>query len=331
LIRGFRLQAEDHCTVLFSIVLIFSPRRQVRRVRRAVEETRAVDDVGLTLEQRRHQHRELRRIELEVRVLDGDDIAARRGESEPDGVPLAAIAFGVNDAQAVVLGESVEDLARAVAGTVIDHDDLACRRQVDGQQPVDDRGNGRALIEDGNDDRDERLARCRRRDQRTSTGIPAILAGHSLRKAAGRRSRDSLNVCWWSDTSETVVGRRAAVRVATAARSRQPLARRAAQRFFWASLIRLRAAADILRGPRVFFAARAGRPAPVAFALPADTVPPPALSRRAAQYFRIRSLTALRCAADMLPRRPPRAARVAVAAAAGAAARGPRSRNSGKA
>jgi hypothetical protein len=81
------------------------------------------------------------------------------------------------------------------------------------------------------------------------------------------------------------------------------LARRAAQRFFCASLIRLRAAADIFRGPRVRRAAavRAGRAAPPAFALPAD-VAPPALSRRAAQYFRIRSLTAFLCAADMLLR-----------------------------
>jgi hypothetical protein len=98
----------------------------------------------------------------------------------------------------------------------------------------------------------------------------------------------------------------------------QPLARRAAQRFFCASLIRLRAAADIFRGPRArrAAAALAGRAAfaAFAFALPAD-VAPPALSRRAAQYFRIRSLTALRCAADMVlrPRRRPFAAVTAVA------------------
>ena len=75
----------------------------------------------------------------------------------------------------------------------------------------------------------------------------------------------------------------------------QPLARRcSAQRFFCASLIRLRAAADIFRGPRVRFAAVAFAGFAAAdFALPAD-VAPPVLSRRAAQYFRIRSLTALR-------------------------------------
>lgn len=110
----------------------------------------------------------------------------------------------------------------------------------------------------------------------------------------------------------------------------QLLARRAAQRFFCASLIRLRAAADIFRGPRVRPAAAdlAGLAA-FAFALPAD-VAPPALSRRAAQYFLIRSLTALRCAAVMLlrPRRRPFAA---VAAVAVGADRAPRSLSSGNA
>ena len=72
----------------------------------------------------------------------------------------------------------------------------------------------------------------------------------------------------------------------------QLLARRAAQRFFCASLIRLRAAADIFRGPRVRPAAAAlADRAGFAFALPAD-VAPPGLSRRAAQYLLIRSLTA---------------------------------------
>ena len=68
---------------------------------------------------------------------------------------------------------------------------------------------------------------------------------------------------------------------------RPPAAFRRAQRFFCASLIRLRAAADILRRPpgRLLLAPAAASP------------------RRAAQYFFIRSLTAFRLAADIPPRR----------------------------
>ena len=73
--------------------------RQPRRVRRAGEEARAVDHVGLTGEQRGDEHRQLRGIELEIGVLDGDDVAARRAQAKADGVALAAIPLGVDDVQ----------------------------------------------------------------------------------------------------------------------------------------------------------------------------------------------------------------------------------------
>ena len=64
-----------------------------------VEEPRAVDDVRFAVEHRLDQRRELRRIELEVGVLDRDDVAARRGEPKPNGVPFSAIPIGVDDPQ----------------------------------------------------------------------------------------------------------------------------------------------------------------------------------------------------------------------------------------
>ena len=195
------------------------------------------------------------------------------------------------------------------------------RRQVDRQQPFDDRGDGGALVEDGNDDRDERLHWRRRCDQRTSTGIrPILWQDWASAAATGALEKRGL-----AETQGGCPGRDSRPQVA------QPLARRcSAQRFFCASLIRLRAAADIFRGPRVRFAAAAlAGFAAADFALPAD-VAPPVLSRRAAQYFRIRSLTALRCAADMFAR-PRRRRFAAVTTVAATAPRTPRPRSSGNA
>ena len=101
-----------------------------------VEEARAVDHVGFAGEQRRDEHRQLRRIELEIRVLDGDDVAARRAEAQPDGVAFPAIPLGVHDAQPrrSPRGASSTSRVPSLDPSLID-DDFAGRGEVDRQQP----------------------------------------------------------------------------------------------------------------------------------------------------------------------------------------------------
>jgi hypothetical protein len=52
--------------------------------------------------------------------------------------------------------QTFQHAARAVPRSVIDDDDLARGWKVDRQQPVDDRGDRRRLVVDGNNDRDRR-------------------------------------------------------------------------------------------------------------------------------------------------------------------------------
>ena len=86
--------------------------RQPRRVRTAGEEARAIDDARAAIEDRLRQLRQLRRIELEVGVLDRDDGAGRLRESDPDGAALPAVLLGVNDAQLGPLRRSWSSTSR---------------------------------------------------------------------------------------------------------------------------------------------------------------------------------------------------------------------------
>ena len=51
--------------------------------------------------------------------------------------------------------KGVEGFSCSVGGPVVDHDDLPLDREIDGQQPVDDRSDGGAFVVDGNDDGQE--------------------------------------------------------------------------------------------------------------------------------------------------------------------------------
>ena len=115
----------------------------------------AVNDRGRASEYRIDQEGQLRRIELEVGVLNRHDGAAGVSEAEPDRVPLPAVAFDMDDGQKRGAGQSVEHFTRAVARPVIDDDDLARRREVDREEPIEDPRHRRRLIEDGDDDRNE--------------------------------------------------------------------------------------------------------------------------------------------------------------------------------
>ena len=111
--------------------------RQPRRVGTAGEEPRSVDDPRPAIEDRLRQLRELRRIELEVGILNRDDRAGGPGEANPDRAALAAVLLGVDDAQLRPLRDLVEHLARAVGRAVVDDEDLARRRQIDRDQPLE--------------------------------------------------------------------------------------------------------------------------------------------------------------------------------------------------
>ena len=83
------------------------------------------------VENRLHQFGDLRRVELEVRVLDGDDRAGGAAKADPNRTALAAVLLRVNDAELGTRHDLVEDLARAVGRSVVDDQDLARRRQID--------------------------------------------------------------------------------------------------------------------------------------------------------------------------------------------------------
>jgi hypothetical protein len=104
-------------------------------------------------------------------------------------VPLAAIALGMNDPQPRGAFEPVEDLARSVAGPVVDDDDFELGREIDREQPIDDRGDGRLFVEDGNDYGDERTAGGVLRGQKGSIGAVGILRQSGIgRRWCGLRS-----------------------------------------------------------------------------------------------------------------------------------------------
>jgi hypothetical protein len=62
--------------------------RQPRRGRAAREKARSVDDARAAVENRLHQLGDLRRIELEVGVLDRDDRAGGAREADRIALPL---------------------------------------------------------------------------------------------------------------------------------------------------------------------------------------------------------------------------------------------------
>jgi hypothetical protein len=90
-------------------------------------------------------------------------------------VPFPAIPVGVDDPQPGSTLQRREHVTRAVAGAVVDDDDLAFGREVDREEPIDYGADGRAFIEDGNDDRDERSNGNGLGRQNGSSGNPGIL------------------------------------------------------------------------------------------------------------------------------------------------------------
>jgi hypothetical protein len=58
----------------------------------------------------------------------------------------------MHDGQLTPGRETVEDFSSPIPRAVVDDDDLALQREIDRQEPIDDRCDGRALVVDRNDD-----------------------------------------------------------------------------------------------------------------------------------------------------------------------------------
>ncbi len=91
----------------------------------AADEARAVDHVGLAVEDRRQQARILAGIVLEVGVLNHDEVAAGLLEAAPQRRALALVHGLAEDADARVVAERGQYPGRTVRGAVVDDHDLA--------------------------------------------------------------------------------------------------------------------------------------------------------------------------------------------------------------
>ena len=129
--------------------------------RTRAEESGAVNHGARSGQDGSHQRSQLRRVELQVGILDRDHRSLRTGEPLPNRMSLPAVPLGMDHGQRRHRRQRIQHAARAVAGAVVDDDDFAIRGQIDLEQPGD-HGSDRCLfVEDRNDNRDERRAGAR--------------------------------------------------------------------------------------------------------------------------------------------------------------------------
>ena len=120
------------------------------------QEPRTVHRRRLAAKNRTDQIRQLRGIELEIGILDRGDRPARPGQPDPHRMPFPAVLRKMDDRHAPghrqrrrgLLVFRREDPSLTTMISRVD-------REIDGQQPVDDRGDGGAFVVDGNDDGQE--------------------------------------------------------------------------------------------------------------------------------------------------------------------------------
>src|SRR5262245_14126134 len=119
------------------------------------QEARAVDDFGAALENRREQVAVLRRIELEVGVLNQQDVAGRVLQPDADRRSFPRVDRVVENADAAIAAPLAggDRALRVVARSVVGDDDLLLdRADVDGAHALDDRADRLLLVVDGDDD-----------------------------------------------------------------------------------------------------------------------------------------------------------------------------------
>jgi hypothetical protein len=122
------------------------------RAARAAEESRSVHDAGVPRQNGRHQVGELRRVELQIGILDRQNRTLRLRKPQTDGVTFAAILGRVDDGERTVGRELVEHRAGAVVRPVVHDDDLARNGEWDRFQAREHGRDRRALVVDRNDD-----------------------------------------------------------------------------------------------------------------------------------------------------------------------------------
>ena len=125
-----------------------------RHLRTAPEEAGPVDDLGFAPDDRFDERGQLQWIELEVRILDGEDGAARSLDARPDRGALAPIALACDHRHPGTAFERAQHLRGPVGGAVVHHDDFMDNTEIDRQEPLDDREDRRGFVEDGHDDRE---------------------------------------------------------------------------------------------------------------------------------------------------------------------------------
>ena len=105
---------------------------------RRAEEPRAVDHVGLAVEDRPDQLGIFVRVVLEIGVLDDHHVAGGFADAAPHRRALALVMRLKEDPDAVLAVEFLEDFARAVLRSIVNDDELL----FDGAK-IDLRGRGR--------------------------------------------------------------------------------------------------------------------------------------------------------------------------------------------
>src|SRR5579864_1973714 len=123
-------------------------------------EAASVDNLGLATEHRVQELRPILRVIFEVCVLDEDQVTPRHRQPGPDPCTLALVDVVAEDAHGRVL-ERGQDLVGAVGRAVVDDNDLEFHRETDLTHTPNDLGDGRALVEDGHDHREEAVLGAR--------------------------------------------------------------------------------------------------------------------------------------------------------------------------
>jgi hypothetical protein len=124
------------------------------------EEPRPVHHRRAAVQDGFEEPRMLRRIDLQVSVLNHDDVAGRRLHAARDRGALARVACHVDDDQLRIEVPDVADaVGRAIRRSVVDDDDFARDRQGDRVHARENGRNRRRFVVSGDDDRQPGQAR----------------------------------------------------------------------------------------------------------------------------------------------------------------------------
>src|SRR5688572_28848220 len=114
---------------------------------RRAKEARAVDDIGLAIEDRPNQLRVFVRVVFEVGVLDDHHVAGGFADAAPHRGALALVVRLKQDADAVTAVEFLEDLPGPILGPIVDDYQLLLDgAEIDLENAGDDGPDGGLLV-----------------------------------------------------------------------------------------------------------------------------------------------------------------------------------------